>query len=79
VERTGRGVSDARQGIYTVNNLRSINLLFSSMFGIERKIDHVGAKKSSSRYISNKFALNWNFICGIRSIEHKMRPILYTV
>ncbi len=32
---------------------RSTNLVFS-----ERKIVYVGAKKSSSRYINNKFTLN---------------------
>jgi hypothetical protein len=41
----------------TVNKLRSINLLFSCMLRIERKIVHFGTKKSS-RYISNKFTLN---------------------
>jgi hypothetical protein len=43
VERRGRGVSDATPFIYTVNNLRSINLLFSSTFCIERKIVQVAA------------------------------------
>jgi hypothetical protein len=42
---------------YNVNKLRSINLLFSGMFRIERKIVNDGAEKSS-RYISNKFTLN---------------------
>jgi hypothetical protein len=50
-------VFDARRGIYTVNNLRNINLLFSSMFWIERKIVYGGENKSSSRYINNKFSL----------------------
>jgi hypothetical protein len=35
---------------YTVNKQRSLNLLFSSMFCIERKIVHVGAEKIITLY-----------------------------
>jgi hypothetical protein len=42
----------------TVNKLRSLNLHFSSMFCIERKVVHVGAEKISTLYfyqVSVKF------------------------
>ncbi len=39
--------------------LRKINLLFSSMFCIERKIVHVGAERKSSCYFNKKFTLHF--------------------
>ncbi len=36
---------------YTVNKLRSLNLHFSSMFCIERKVVHVGAEKIITLYL----------------------------
>jgi hypothetical protein len=36
--------------IYTVNKLRSLNLLFSCMFRIENKIVHVGMEKIDTLY-----------------------------
>ncbi len=47
---------------YTVNKLRSINLLFSGMFGIERKVVNVGTEKIHTLYITNKFTLNWKIL-----------------
>ncbi len=44
--------------MYTVNKLRSLNLHFSSMFCIERKVVHVGAEKIIPLYlyqVSDKF------------------------
>jgi hypothetical protein len=35
----------------TVNKLRSLNLHFSSMFCIERKVVHVGAEKIITLYL----------------------------
>jgi hypothetical protein len=37
--------------VYTVNKLRSLNLHFSSMFSIERKIVHVGVEKIITLYL----------------------------
>jgi hypothetical protein len=37
--------------MYTVNKLRSLNLLLSSMFCIESKVVHVGAEKIITLYL----------------------------
>jgi hypothetical protein len=45
--------------LYTVNKLKSINSLFSSMFCVEYKIIHVGVVKSPC-YINKRFTIDLN-------------------
>jgi len=57
----GRGDGRLGAGLYTVNKLRSGNLLFSRMFCIERKIVHVGAEESINLYFKQVCADLENF------------------
>ncbi len=40
-----------KDNLYTINKLRSLNLHFSSMFCIERKVVHVGEEKIITLYL----------------------------
>jgi|688.fasta_scaffold480331_1 hypothetical protein len=58
-----KGSRDGRLGarLYTVNKLRSINLLLSCKFCIERKIVHVGAEEIIMLYFKQVCADLENF------------------
>ncbi len=73
---------------HTIKKLRSINLLLSNMFCIERKIIHIGAEKhyASAVFFNTLYVISeWrleriftaieNRISGRHFIERKMRPI----
>jgi hypothetical protein len=59
---------DGKDLFYTVNKLRSLNLHFSSMFCIERKVVHVGAEKIL-RFIYIKFPSNFKIIALLLMIR----------